>query len=388
LPYKGYFKPSNLGKYKGDPTKNTKIINRTSVAVTAKKPTDTMFSNLKEGTQLMSIYSETTCAVCANTFASHKSLTNHIYRAHGISKNEYYDIYILEPDENICDNHCCEKTSFVSIRHGYKKYCNTCSRSLGAKRFRAELINDEKRFDAFTEKVSKNQTDIWESRKEDGTFDVIMEKVANANRENISKMTEKERIERFGWLNKISGSERDAAIEKITTPLIQFWKKEENEEKIKLAREKRKKTINSMSAEEKRTIESKKLETRYSLTVEQVEKWVQDKSSREAYYEAVWRVSNTSYNYYKHVIDPNNLRGFTDGEMYHLDHMYSIMQGFVNEICPTIIGHACNLQILTGNENLSKSANCWITLEELNENIRDFETKNKNTWVGQLLNGI
>jgi hypothetical protein len=88
------------------------------------------------------------------------------------------------------------------------------------------------------------------------------------------------------------------------------------------------------------------------------------------------------------VIDPNNLRGLTDGEIYHLDHIYSIMQGFVNEICPTIIGHACNLQILIGDENLKKSANSWITLEKLNENIQDFEIKNKDTWVRQLINGV
>ena len=352
-------------------------------------PTDSMFSNLKEGTQLMAIYPETTCAVCNKTFASHKSLTNHIYNAHRVPKNEYYDSYILETGGNLCANECCnKKTSFVSIRHGYKKYCNKCSRSIGAKRFRAELKKDEKRFDAFTEKVSKNQAEIWESRKEDGTFDLIIGKVGNTIRENLSILSEEERSEKFGWLNKISGSEREAAIEKMTTPLIHFWKKEENKEKINLAREKRKKTLISMPDEEKRIIESKKLKTRYTLTIEQVEKWMEDKSSRESYYEAVWRVSNTSYNYYKHVIDPNNLRGFTDDEMYHLDHMYSIMQGFVNEICPTVIGHACNLQILTGNENLSKSASCWITLEELNENIREFETKNKNTWVGQLINGI
>jgi hypothetical protein len=364
-----------------------KMINNMSVA--DGNPTDSMFIDLKEGTQLMDIYPENTCAVCNITFVSHKSLTNHIYGAHSIPKNEYYDSYILETGGNLCANECCnKKTSFVSIRHGYKKYCNKCSRSLGAKRFRAELKNDEKRFSEFTKKVSINQTEIWESRKDDGTFDLIMKRSSNTNRENLSILSEEERSKKFGWLNKISGPERDFVIEKMTTPLIRFWQSGENEEKIRIARDKRRLTMDSKTEEEKRNIEKKKLITKYNMTSEMIEKWYLNKSSREAYYEIVWRVSNISYNYYKHVIDPNCLRGSTGGEIYHLDHIYSIMQGFVNEICPTIIGHACNLQILTGDENIKKSANCWISLEELNESIHTFETNHKNTWVGQLINGL
>jgi hypothetical protein len=221
-----------------------------------------MFSNLKEGTQLMCIYSENTCAVCKKTFDSHKSLTNHIYSAHNIRKNEYYDSFILKSNENLCDNHCGKNTSFVSIKYGYKKYCNTCSRSLGAKQFRAKLKNDEKRFNEFAKKVSKNQSEIWESRKKDGTFDLIMEKVANTNNKNISALSKKERSEKFGWLNKVSGSERNAAIEKITAPLISFWTDAKNEKKIKLTIDKRRKTSVSKTDEEKRLIEKKKTDNK------------------------------------------------------------------------------------------------------------------------------
>lgn len=53
------------------------------------------------------------------------------------------------------------------------------------------------------------------------------------------------------------------------------------------------------------------------------------------------------------------------GENYHLDHIYSIHQGFLEKLDPIIISSIINLQLIPSKINKSKGSNCWITKEEL-----------------------
>ncbi len=50
---------------------------------------------------------------------------------------------------------------------------------------------------------------------------------------------------------------------------------------------------------------------------------------------------------------------------FHVDHIYSVLDGFRNEIAPSIISHPCNLRILEAKKNSSKGRKSEITLEEL-----------------------
>jgi hypothetical protein len=50
---------------------------------------------------------------------------------------------------------------------------------------------------------------------------------------------------------------------------------------------------------------------------------------------------------------------------YHIDHAYSIMNGYKNNISPLVIGNISNLQMLPWKENLSKHGKSSITLDEL-----------------------
>lgn len=52
-------------------------------------------------------------------------------------------------------------------------------------------------------------------------------------------------------------------------------------------------------------------------------------------------------------------------ETYHLDHKFSIAEGFRQGVDPTIIGSVHNLQMLPAQENRKKSDGCSITLEQL-----------------------
>lgn len=69
-----------------------------------------------------------------------------------------------------------------------------------------------------------------------------------------------------------------------------------------------------------------------------------------------------SYKSNKNIIDPN---GIGRSKQYHLDHKYSIYQGFIDNIKPEIIGSIHNLQILPFNKNISKGSDCSITRGEL-----------------------
>ena len=50
---------------------------------------------------------------------------------------------------------------------------------------------------------------------------------------------------------------------------------------------------------------------------------------------------------------------------YHIDHMFSIMNGYKNRVSPLVIGSKANLQMIPWKENLSKSSSCSISLDEL-----------------------
>ena len=57
------------------------------------------------------------------------------------------------------------------------------------------------------------------------------------------------------------------------------------------------------------------------------------------------------------------LSGVSDG--IHVDHRYSIKQGFVDGILPWIIGSTCNLEMIPWKENIKKKHKCSISKEEL-----------------------
>lgn len=59
---------------------------------------------------------------------------------------------------------------------------------------------------------------------------------------------------------------------------------------------------------------------------------------------------------------------------YHLDHKYSVYEGFKNNISHEIVGHICNLEMLYYVENTSKGEKCSVTLEQL---LKDIEKYNK-----------
>lgn len=61
-----------------------------------------------------------------------------------------------------------------------------------------------------------------------------------------------------------------------------------------------------------------------------------------------------------------NKRGtYKNDDSYHLDHKFSIIEGFKNNIEPEIIGNINNLEFIPWKENLKKRTKCSITINQL-----------------------
>ena len=69
-------------------------------------------------------------------------------------------------------------------------------------------------------------------------------------------------------------------------------------------------------------------------------------------------------------IGPSGTKG-----SYHVDHIFSIYEGFKNGILPSIIGHPCNLRLLPWEENNRKWIRSEISIDCLIKLIKEYEEK-------------
>ena len=93
------------------------------------------------------------------------------------------------------------------------------------------------------------------------------------------------------------------------------------------------------------------------------------------YRSVITRYSNENFNKYGYLINPNKLER---GEGYHLDHIYSVRDGFNNGILPQIIASPTNLQLLSSIDNQSKNRRSDMTKEELFEKYSEFNKEEEN----------
>lgn len=81
--------------------------------------------------------------------------------------------------------------------------------------------------------------------------------------------------------------------------------------------------------------------------------------------------TNTVYNNYKEIIDPSNIRS----REFVLDHIYSIFEGWKNNVPYDIICHPTNLRIIPKDENSRKISRCDKTLTDLYTDSECFSVK-------------
>lgn len=83
----------------------------------------------------------------------------------------------------------------------------------------------------------------------------------------------------------------------------------------------------------------------------------------ELYESRVNRITEYNYRIHKDKINPLNYpRG---RKLWHVDHIFSKQQGFIEHVEPEIIGHWTNLQMLDHAVNRSKSMSCLVSKEIL-----------------------
>jgi hypothetical protein len=84
----------------------------------------------------------------------------------------------------------------------------------------------------------------------------------------------------------------------------------------------------------------------------------------ETYSKTVRSLTRYTFSKNKKIIDPNGLKEL-DSKRYHIDHIYSISDGYLNDIDPKIIASVANLRVIDSLENLKKGKRSDITLESL-----------------------
>jgi hypothetical protein len=88
------------------------------------------------------------------------------------------------------------------------------------------------------------------------------------------------------------------------------------------------------------------------------EQW---KSEYKGYRTKVSVITRRNYNKSTWLINPLNL----NKQQYHIDHLYSVSEGFKNGIDPNIIASPINLRLIPQYDNISKGGRSDITKEEL-----------------------
>ena len=86
-------------------------------------------------------------------------------------------------------------------------------------------------------------------------------------------------------------------------------------------------------------------------------------SEWQLYRKTVYKITEITYRKFKQIINLNN---FQRGRgKYHLDHKFSILEGFKNNIPPYVIAHQSNLQMLKESINIAKDYKCDINMMQL-----------------------
>jgi CHAT domain-containing protein len=107
---------------------------------------------------------------------------------------------------------------------------------------------------------------------------------------------------------------------------------------------------------------SKQKETYWNAVYDN-KKFTVEGLTRNQYRHRCQQYANTQYERYKNLLDPDNQRG----KHWHLDHIYSVTDGFLNDVPINIISDISNLRLISDKENYKKHKKSEKTLEELYE---------------------
>ena len=90
-----------------------------------------------------------------------------------------------------------------------------------------------------------------------------------------------------------------------------------------------------------------------------------DGLSRIEYRKKCQQYLNTQYKRNKHILDPENKRG----KDWHIDHIYSVSDGFINNVPINVVSDISNLQLISAKDNYRKHKTSGKTIEQLYEDF-------------------
>jgi hypothetical protein len=94
-------------------------------------------------------------------------------------------------------------------------------------------------------------------------------------------------------------------------------------------------------------------------------KYTNDGLTRLQYSHRCQQYANTQHQHHKDLIDPEGKRG----KHWHLDHIYSVTDGFLNDVPVNIISDISNLRLISAKDNYKKHKRSEKTLAELYEDF-------------------
>lgn len=224
----------------------------------------------------------------------------------------------------VCLN-CGDVVKYKRLRDGYQPYCSSiCQNSCNIAK--DNWLKSWKKGNSNNEHiVSRNKT--------------ILEKYVNIEEYNkhIQKSTKETCLKKYG-------------VEYATQ--TDFYKK------------KRKETLNERYGSETYNNPDKTKKTRIENNTQINDEIINDFLD---YKKVIVNRTTTIYRNNIDIINPKKLK--RGKKEYHIDHLFSIKQGFLENLPIEIISHPCNLHMIFYMDNLKKQDNCWITKEELLYNI-------------------
>jgi hypothetical protein len=213
----------------------------------------------------------------------------------------------------LCDNGCGKEATYTT--KGGKHQCAPHHRSCPAVLKKGFLTNMEK----YGGKTPANSVKV---REKMAATSIERYGVANASSSTAIKEKRKQvMLERYGVENP---SHINEVKETISTKLTQRWK----------------------------DIRKNKVYNNDGLTYEQ-------------YRHRVQQYSDTQYNLHNTKLDPEGLRS----KHYHLDHIYSVSDAWLNEVPVNVVGDISNLRMISDKENYSKHRNSHKSLTQLYEDF-------------------
>lgn len=228
----------------------------------------------------------------------------------------------------VCLN-CSKEVKYRSLNLGYQPYCSSlCQNSCSIAK--DNWLQSWKKGNSNNEHIiSRNKT--------------VLEKYSNLEEYNrhIQNSIKETCLEKYG-------------VEYATQ--TDFYK------------EKRKKTLKEKYGSETYNNPNKTKETRISNGTQINDDFIKNFLS---YKKIATNRTMTMYRNNIQFINPNNLkRGI---KSYHLDHKFSLKQGYLLGLPIEVITHPVNLEMIHYKDNLIKQDNCSITIQSLLDNILKFE---------------